>query len=63
MLLAKLVKCGGATMPPTANAGSEPALSDDDLPLPPNGIPTLSAPADLSAGLVVAAHTAAEASP
>ena len=50
-------------MPPTANAASEPALSDDDLPLTPNDIPTLSAPADLSAGLVVAAHTVAEASP
>ena len=50
-------------MPPTANAASEPALSDDDLPLTPNGIPTLSAAADLSASLVVTTRTVAEASP
>lgn len=47
-------------MPPMANAASKAALSDDDLPLIPNGIPTLSASADLSAGLVITVRTVAE---
>ena len=35
--------CGGAIVPPMANAVGEAALSDNDLPLTSNGIPILSA--------------------